>query len=67
MDLPILDMSLFRHGKETDRVAFSNQLVQSFTEHGFVKLIKHGLPEETVRAYMKAVRWHSMNTSRMDD
>jgi len=59
MELSVLDMSLFREGEEANRVAFSNQLVQSFTDHGFVKLIKQGLPEDTVKAYMKAVSHQS--------
>jgi len=55
MDLPTLDMSRFRDGDDAKRYAFSLELVQSFTDHGFVKLIKHGLPEETVKNYLKAV------------
>ncbi|KAF2420958.1 putative gibberellin 20-oxidase [Tothia fuscella] len=54
MELPLLNMSAFRHGKEMESIQFSHRLLQSFTDHGFVKLINHGLPKETVKAYMKA-------------
>ncbi|KAF1995393.1 putative gibberellin 20-oxidase [Amniculicola lignicola CBS 123094] len=54
MDLPRLDMIKFREGSESERIAFSAELVQSFKDHGFVKLTRHGLPEEMVKRYMKA-------------
>lgn len=55
MDLPTLDFSLFTKGTEEERRESARQIVDSFRKHGFVKLTNHGLPEETVKAYMKAV------------
>ncbi|KAI1869767.1 hypothetical protein JX265_001999 [Neoarthrinium moseri] len=54
MDLPTLDFSHFTHGTDKQRVTLSEALVQAFKDHGFVKLINHGLPEETVTKYMQA-------------
>lgn len=55
MDLPTLDFSLFTKGTEKEKQECARQIVDSFSKHGFVKLTNHGLPEETVKAYMKAV------------
>ncbi|KND86888.1 Flavonol synthase/flavanone 3-hydroxylase [Tolypocladium ophioglossoides CBS 100239] len=54
MDLPTLDFSLFKHGSDAESRKLAKTLVQSFRDHGFVKLINHGLPEDAVKAYMAA-------------
>jgi len=54
--VPVLDFSLFRSKSVGDQKAFASDLVKSFQDHGFVKLINHGLPESTARACMKSVR-----------
>jgi isopenicillin N synthase-like dioxygenase len=56
MDLRTLDLQLFTHGSGTESKALAKALVESFRDHGFVKLINHGIPEETVSEYMQAVR-----------
>lgn len=55
MDLPTLDFSLFTKGNKAESKKCAQQIAQSFKDHGFVKLTNHGLPEETVKAYMGAV------------
>ncbi|GJN68088.1 gibberellin 20-oxidase [Purpureocillium lilacinum] len=54
MDLPTLDFSLFTQGSLQERKNTARALVSSFKNHGFVKLTNHGLPEDVVKAYMKA-------------
>ena len=49
MDLPTLDFSQFLYGSEQTRFAFAVALVDSFKCYGFVKLVNHGIAEETVR------------------
>lgn len=55
MDLPTLDFAQFLHGSEEKRVELAVALVNSFESHGFVKLINHGIQEETVRNYLSGV------------
>ncbi|UNI16129.1 hypothetical protein JDV02_002596 [Purpureocillium takamizusanense] len=54
MHLPTLDLSSFHHGSDAERKRLAEDLVQSFKDHGFVKLVNHGVPEDVVRQYMKA-------------
>ena len=55
MDLPTLDFSSFYHGSEKERLKLAVDLENSFRNHGFVKLINHGIPEEIVKDYLLAV------------
>lgn len=55
MDLPTLDFSLYYRGSEEARFSLAVALVKSFVDHGFVKLINHGIPEETVKNYLAGV------------
>ena len=55
MDLPTLDFSQFLYGSEEKRFELAVALVDSFKNHGFVKLINHGIGEETVRNYLSGV------------
>lgn len=56
MDLPTLDFAKYLHGTEAERFELCHALVESFRDHGFVKLVNHGLPEVIVQKYLKAVR-----------
>ncbi|KAI1758015.1 oxidoreductase [Xylaria castorea] len=47
-DLRTLDFSKFTHGSITDQESFGQELVASFKNHGFVKLINHGIQDETI-------------------
>lgn len=55
MDLPTLDLALFTKGTVAERQKCAEKIVDSFRNHGFVKLTNHGIPEETVKSYMGAV------------
>ena len=55
MDLPTLDFSRFLYGSEEERFELAVALVDSLKSHGFVKLVNHGIREETVRDNLSAV------------
>ena len=48
-ELPLVDFGKFLHGTPEDRKAAADQLVESFTNHGFVRLKNHGVSKEFVR------------------
>lgn len=53
--LPTLDFSKFTHGSHLDQLKPGNALVKYFKDHGFVKLINHGLPDVTTEALLQFV------------
>ena len=55
MDLPTLDFSRLLYGFEEERFELAVALVDSLKSHGFVKLVNHGIGEETVRDNLSAV------------
>ena len=48
MSLPVLDASLFLSGSEIERREAAEDLCDSFTKHGFVKITNHGFSDELV-------------------
>ncbi|CAG8949079.1 hypothetical protein HYFRA_00002208 [Hymenoscyphus fraxineus] len=56
MDLPTLDLSQFTHGNKNQRQQLASSLLSSLKEHGFVKLINHGVPEGLVSEMWKLSR-----------
>ncbi|MCJ1393520.1 hypothetical protein MMC18_006395 [Xylographa bjoerkii] len=56
MDLPTLDFAKFLSGSKGERLEVGREIVQSFNNHGFVKLTNHGVPEEVVRNLLKATK-----------
>ena len=48
MGLPTLDSLRFRQGTLSERRSFANELLQSCSQYGFVKIINHGIPDEKV-------------------
>lgn len=46
--LPTLDFAKFTHGTHGEKQQLGRALAQSFIDHGFVKLVNHGLPDETI-------------------
>ena len=48
MSFATLDLSLFKNGHDTDRQRFGSQLLNGLTQHGFVKLVGHGISDHTV-------------------
>lgn len=55
MDLPTLDLCLFVHGSSSERVLLAEALTKSLREHGFVKLVNHGISEEMAANVMQSV------------
>lgn len=55
-NLPTLDFSQFTSGSKFEQQRFGKALVDSFKNHGFVKLVKHGFPEETIEELLDFVR-----------
>lgn len=53
--LPTLDFSKFTHGSHLEQLNLGNALFKSFKDHGFVKLINHGLPNVTTEALLEFV------------
>ncbi|KAI9751562.1 MAG: electron carrier [Chaenotheca gracillima] len=56
IQLPTLDFSKFLHGTEEEQLELGEALVASFEHHGFVKLVNHGIPETTVKEYLKGTK-----------
>lgn len=48
MQVPTLDFSHFSNGNEAQKLAVSIALVESFSNHGFVKVINHGVSETSI-------------------
>ena len=63
MHVPTLDFSQFIQGTEEQRATTSHALVQSFRDHGFVKLVKHGISDETIAALSSWVR-HALEVEK---
>ena len=55
MTLPSLDLSLYVHGDEGQRHEFASELLGSLKNHGFVKLVKHGISDQEIRDLFKWV------------
>ncbi|KAJ5157216.1 gibberellin 20-oxidase [Penicillium canariense] len=51
--LPLVDFGLFLHGNEDQREQAAKQLVESFVNHGFVRLKNHGISRDFVKQI-----WH---------
>jgi isopenicillin N synthase-like dioxygenase len=48
MTLPTLDLSRFTEGRDLERQQLASDLLASLSQHGFVKLVNHGLTDEAV-------------------
>ena len=55
MTLGSLDLSLYTHGDAGQRHEFASQLLGRLTDHGFVKLVKHGISDQRIRELSKWV------------
>src|ERR1700761_3122323 len=53
--LNTLDFSKFISGTELERAELAKELVESFKQHGFAKLINHGVKDEQVSELFKWV------------
>jgi len=52
--IPVLDLSNFVHGDESDRKQFIADLGKAFHEVGFVGLVNHGIPKSLVEGFYDA-------------
>ena len=55
MALPTIDLSLL-HGSSTQRQNAASDLLNAFSEHGFVKIVGHGIEKEEVAKVFEWVR-----------
>jgi len=55
LQLPLVDFGLFLHGNPDERKYAAKQLVNSFQNHGFVRLKNHGVSREFVQEIWKWV------------
>ena len=55
MSLPVLDLSKYTLGSSQEQDQFGQELIKSFKQHGFVKLVNHGLDREYVEQLMEWV------------
>lgn len=52
--IPVVDLSTFVHGNESERQAFVNTLGKAFHEVGFVGVVNHGISDELVKNFYDA-------------
>ena len=52
--IPVVDLSTFVNGNESERQAFVDKLGKAFHEVGFVGVVNHGVPKELVDNFYKA-------------
>lgn len=52
--IPVVDLSKFVDGNETQRKEFVDELGKAFHEVGFVGVVNHGVPKELVESFYKA-------------
>ena len=48
MTLATVDLSLFKSGRDVDRQQFASQLLSGLSQHGFVKLVGHGISNSVI-------------------
>lgn len=56
MALATLDLSLYTHGTPRERQQLASELLDRLSQHGFVKLVGHGVSRETINELLKWVR-----------
>ena len=60
MTLPTLDLSLSTHGNASERQELASRLLDSLSEHGFVKLVGHGVSDERIGELFRWVSWSDL-------
>ena len=48
-EIPVVDYSLFCEGDDEQRQRVGAELLQAFSNSGFVKIINHGITEEKIK------------------
>ncbi|KAL7274304.1 hypothetical protein RUND412_002797 [Rhizina undulata] len=46
--IPLIDLSLFFHGSETDKFTVGNGMASGFKDAGFVYIKNHGIPQDVI-------------------
>ena len=59
MALPTLDLSRYTEGDISERQHVALELLDSLSQHGFVKVTGHGVSKETVNKLLNWVGNHS--------
>lgn len=57
MTLPTLNLSLYTQGDASQRQELASRLLDSLSQHGFVKLVGHGVSDEKLD---ELFRWVSL-------
>ena len=55
--LPIIDLQNFRHGDAETRRAIAETISEGCQSIGFIYVVNHGVPAETIDAARTAVQW----------
>ena len=58
MALPTLNLSLYTHGTPRERQQLASELLDSLAQHGFVKLVGHGISRESINELLKWVGFY---------
>ena len=56
MGIPVIDASALTGGSPEARLRFDNELLDGLSAYGFVKLVKHPIPDQEVEDIFDAVR-----------
>jgi isopenicillin N synthase-like dioxygenase len=56
MSIPVVDLSLFTHGTDSDKQAFVHQLGRAYEDVGFVAVKNHGIPDELIAELYRYVK-----------
>ena len=56
MTLPTIDLFVFAHGNPSESHKVAVQLLDAFSQHGFVRIVGHGVPERIVTKLFEWVR-----------
>jgi hypothetical protein len=63
-NLPTLDFSKFYTGSEREKMKLGRDLVQSFSDHGFVKLINYSIKDEDISTALDWVKYLLLSPHR---
>jgi isopenicillin N synthase-like dioxygenase len=56
MSIPVVDLSTFTNGSESDRKAFVYELGRAYEDVGFVAVKNHGIPDELIEELYRYVK-----------
>src|SRR5512138_3006290 len=56
MSIPVVDLSTFTNGSESDRKAFVYELGRVYDDVGFVAVKNHGIPDELIEELYRYVK-----------